>query len=123
MLRYAIALLALISTTAQSYGATAPDLQVENTVAQCVDIRLGEPVARKGSYFIDARFLTRQELSQCGCTSKVMSYAVEDERSKIIEYHRFIVGSEAAKTLKLGRVKVGPRQRKWVMRFGCTGPE
>lgn len=123
MVRYAIALLALISTTAASYGATAPELQVENTVAECVDIRLGEPVVRKGSYFVDARFLNRQELSQCGCASKVMSYSVEDERSEIIQYRRFTVDSEAAKTLNLGRVNAGSRQQKLVMRIGCAGPQ
>jgi hypothetical protein len=121
--RHAIALLASIFTTAESYGAAAPELQVDNTVAQCIDIRLGEPVVRKGSYFIDARFLLRQELSQCGCTSKVVSYSVEDERSKITQYRLFTVDSEGAKTLKLGRVSVGSRQQKLVMRVGCAGPQ
>jgi hypothetical protein len=121
--KHAVALLVSIFVTTGSYGSAAPELQVDNAVSQCVDIRLGEPVQRAGNYFVDARFLARQELSQCGCTSKVMSYSVEDEHSTIIMYRRFTVESNAAKTLKLGRVGKGSQQQKLMMRIGCAGPQ
>jgi hypothetical protein len=80
-------------------------------------------VQRAGNYFVDARFLAQQELSQCGCTSKVMSYSVENEHSRIIMYRRFTVESNATRTLKLGRVGKGSQQQKLVMRVGCAGPQ
>ena len=121
--KQAMTLLVPIFVIAESHGAAAPELKVNNAVAQCVDIRLGKPVLRAGNYFVDASFLARQELSQCGCTSKVMSYSVEDERSKISVYRRFTVSSDAVKKLKLGRAHAGSRHEKLMMRVGCAGPK
>ncbi|WP_250481977.1 DUF2195 family protein [Caballeronia sp. NCTM5] len=98
-----------------------PTIDIENSVSQCIDVKLETPVQKEGNLVANAHISMNRELSECGCTSRQIAYHVEDAKGNRLARERFTLLGGARRQLTLGRknrAQANPPLKLW---FGCAG--
>ncbi|WP_157696089.1 DUF2195 family protein [Caballeronia temeraria] len=99
----------------------APAIDMDNSVSQCVDVKLDSPVQKKGKLVTHAQISMNRELSECGCTSRQMAYHVVDAKGSLVTHGHFTLLGDTRRQLILGRKDRASAPASLKLWLGCAG--
>ena len=99
-----------------------PSVDLENSAAQCFDVRLDAPKVLKNRYAAIAHISLKRELWNCGCTSRLIAYSVNKTGTdQPFVHERFALRGDVRRQLDLGRRSSMQEDARLKLRIGCAG--